>query len=214
MSNTRRRKGTSSTTTKPSRSKTRQPEPQKRSIDWKKIGLWTGGVVLAVGLIAFIILDQPETIDLPNNPDIPEGVETFAIESAAHVTSSVQYEQSPPVGGPHNQTPLNCGFYDAPVPNENAVHSLEHGAVWVTYQEGLPEEQMSTLRALGNEAEVLVTPYPALDSPVVASVWGAQMQMRFDDANDPDLLAFVASLRNQTAPEVGAGCIGVGQPAE
>ena len=39
----------------------------------------------------------------------------------------------PPVGGAHDPEWLECGAYDAPVRDENAVHDLEHGTVWITY---------------------------------------------------------------------------------
>ena len=35
----------------------------------------------------------------------------------------------PPAGGPHDPAWLDCGVYDEPVRDENAVHDLEHGTV-------------------------------------------------------------------------------------
>src|SRR3954468_23491462 len=62
------------------------------------------------------------------------GVKVYDVPGRNHVTGNVSYPQTPPVGGDHNSVWLNCGIYDQPVPNENAVHDLEHGAVWITYQ--------------------------------------------------------------------------------
>ena len=74
--------------------------------------------------------------------------------------------------------------------DENAVHSLEHGAVWITYQPDLPQEQIGKLRDLAQSNRfVLISPYPALPAPVVASAWGKQL--RLQSAEDPDLKRFV-----------------------
>ncbi len=211
MSNTPRRKDATSTRKTARPRPAAQQETAKRSIDWKRFGLWGVGALVAVGLILFIISDQPETVDLPNDPNIPEAVETFEVTDRSHVAGAVAYEQDPPVGGAHNERWMACGYYDEPIPNENAVHALEHGVVWITYQPDLPSDQVDTLKAVALESEVMVSPYPGLDSPVVASVWGAQL--RLDNADDPDLLNFVASLRNATAPEAGASCLGgIGEP--
>ena len=73
----------------------------------------------------------------------------------------MEYEESPPVGGPHSGTWQNCGIYEAPINNENGVHSLEHGAVWITYDPSLPQEDIDTLNAL-DDNYMLVSPYPGL----------------------------------------------------
>ena len=87
-----------------------------------------------------------------------------------HVKGSVDHRQSPPVGGDHASIWQNCGFYPEPVRDETAVHSIEHGAVWITYRPGLPAEQVDKLRELVNDKTyVLVSPYPDLPAPVVAS---------------------------------------------
>jgi len=94
--------------------------------------------------------------------------------------------------------------YDAPVRNENAVHSLEHGAVWITYQPDLPESDREVLAKLAEgQRSVLVSPYPGLEDPVVASAWGAQL--RLGDVNDPRLQAFIARYAGH-GPEGGASC--------
>jgi hypothetical protein len=124
--------------------------------------------------IAVILVNQAQ--QAASTP--PEGVQSFDITSREHVQGPVSYEQSVPVGGPHNPVWQNCGFYDSPVRNENAVHSMEHGAVWITYQPDLPSDQVDVLRNLAHDKSyVLISLYPDLPSPVVASAWGKQLQL-------------------------------------
>jgi uncharacterized protein DUF3105 len=77
-----------------------------------------------------------------------------------HVKGSVDYRQGPPVGGDHASIWQNCGFYSGPVRNETAVHSMEHGAVWITYRPGLPTEQVDKLRELATFRQGPQTPEP------------------------------------------------------
>jgi hypothetical protein len=108
----------------------------------------------------------------------------------------------------------NCGFYEEPVPNEPAVHSLEHGAVWVTHDPGLEEDQVEELRTLAEEnSYVLVSPYEGLSAPVVASAWGHQVEL--EGAGDENLQSFVeAYQQGPQTPEPGASCSGgTGEPA-
>jgi hypothetical protein len=134
---------------------------------------------------------------------IPE-VETFEVESATHTTDPVDYPQDPPVGGPHDPSWQKCAVYDAPLRPENAVHSMEHGAVWITYQPDLPESDREALAKLAEGQEyVLISPYPELADPVVASAWG--VQLRLDDVSDPRLRAFIDRYAGN-GPERGATC--------
>ncbi|HEU5431055.1 MAG TPA: DUF3105 domain-containing protein [Thermomicrobiales bacterium] len=141
----------------------------------------------------------------PPAPSI-KGLQTFTGLSHEHVLGPVHYPQNPPAGGPHNPVWENCGFYDKPVPNEQAVHSQEHGAVWITYRPDLPAAQVKTLKRFARDNDyVLVSPYPGLPTPVVASAWGAQV--RLDGAADPRLAQFIAYYANN-GPERGGPCQG------
>lgn len=131
------------------------------------------------------------------------GIETFTVESADHTEDAVEYAQNPPAGGPHAPAWQKCQAYDAPVRNENAVHSQEHGAVWITYQPDLPEAEVKALAKLADTRYVLVSPYPDLEDPIVASAWGAQL--RLDAADDPRLGAFIERYAGN-GPEPGANC--------
>jgi putative peptide zinc metalloprotease protein len=172
------------------------------------VALATTGVIAGVGFLWFPWLPFSAL------PTGPAGTESFAITERTHVLRPVSYPQDPPVGGDHAPIWQNCGFYDIPVRNENAVHSLEHGAVWITYRPDLPEEQIDALRNLAHrQSYVLVSPYPDLPAPVVASAWGKQL--RLESGDDPRLDEFVRAFRlGHQAPEAGAPCSdGIGQPA-
>lgn len=137
-----------------------------------------------------------------------DGVKTYTDLSRNHVTGAVSYPENPPVGGNHSEIDENCGYYSAPVADENAVHSLEHGAVWITHDPNLPTAQLSELRTLAaKNSYLLVSPRSNLPSPVVASAWGVQLQL--SSADDPRLAAFVAKYVNgPQTPEPGAACSG------
>jgi hypothetical protein len=181
------------------------------------IGSIAGVLVLAlVGVSAWVIVDagrDKAALQAQADADI-DGVESFDGLTFNHVTTAVDYPQSPPAGGDHNAAGLNCGVYTEPVPNENAVHSLEHGAVWITYDPSLPAEDVATLQAFAdNQSYVLVSPYEGLDSPVAISSWGYQLKV--DSADDERLPVFLQKyLLNPELTEVGAPCSsGVGTPA-
>ncbi|WP_211883038.1 DUF3105 domain-containing protein [Pseudarthrobacter albicanus] len=168
------------------------------------ITAWTVGIALAAGLVVFAVIST-----LPKSPPAAiDGVQTFPGLSSNHVTGPVKYAQSPPVGGDHSAVPLNCAVYSEPVPNENAVHSLEHGAVWVTYDpQTVSGTQLDTLRKEIPSTYAILSPYSGLPAPVVASAWGVQLKAA--GADDPRVKDFIAKYRSaKTAPEPGAPCTG------
>ena len=144
-----------------------------------------------------------------------EGVQTHEVASKKHVRGDVLYDPMPPVGGDHNQVWLRCDVYDEPVPDENAVHSMEHGAVWLTYDPALSADDVRLLSRLhGLRPEyVLVSPFPGSPAKVVASAWG--LQLRVDTADDPRLAEFVrAYAGGAQGGEPGAPCVRGGKTPE
>jgi uncharacterized protein DUF3105 len=144
----------------------------------------------------------------PTVDELLSRVETFDNLSRQHTEDTVEYDQNPPVGGMHSPVLQNCQFYDAPVGNEHAVHSLEHGAVWITYDPDLPASDIAKLEALAEGHDhLLISPYEGLPSPVVASAWGVQLQL--DGVDDPFLTLFIDYFeQGPQTPEPGAACSG------
>ncbi len=142
-----------------------------------------------------------------------KGVENFGVPAATHVDGTPvdyqgKYNMNPPAGGEHWSAWLNCGVYDQPQQNENAVHDLEHGAIWVTYDpEALSAEDITTLISQLPDTYILVSPYPGLPAPVVASAWANQIKL--DGVDDPRLEAFITEFwQSPESPEPGAPCTG------
>ncbi|MBO0921460.1 DUF3105 domain-containing protein [Cellulomonas sp. zg-ZUI222] len=177
------------------------------------IGTLVTGLIAATAVVLVGESRRTSQLEAQAGQEI-EGVETFDGLSFDHVTTEVDYPQTPPVGGEHNAVWQNCGVYDAPVVDEHAVHSLEHGAVWLTHSPDLPADQVAALHALADgRPYVMVSPYEGQPSPVVATAWGVQLQL--DGAEDERLPVFVRKyLLNPELPEAGALCSnGVGSPA-
>lgn len=151
--------------------------------------------------------------ELENNPDLigilpPEGVATYDYTGGDHTEGSVEYEQSPPVGGPHDPIWQTCQYYDGIVRNENAVHSLEHGAVWLTYRPDISLEDKEKLMNLAEGDDYLiVSEYPGQESPIVATAWNNQLPIA--SIASPELTQFIAYFREgPQTPEPGATCQG------
>lgn len=138
-------------------------------------------------------------------------VQTFEDLSQDHAPlgETITYDQVPPVGGEHWEAWQDCGFYDQPVRSEAAVHSMEHGAVWITYRPDLPADQVDQIRTYAQQEYVLASPWEddSLPAPIVFTAWGAQLML--DSLPDPAADDFVSTYRAAaTAPEPEAPCTG------
>jgi hypothetical protein len=157
-------------------------------------------VLLIAGVVGFTVWK-----DVSNRPTL-DAVKTYTV-TRDHTTDAVTYAQTPPVGGDHAATWLNCGVYAEPVSNELAVHALEHGAVWVTHSPDLPADQLTRLTDSIPDTYMVLSPYDGLPGPVVASAWGTQLVL--DGVDDPRLEEFIKAYRQgPQTPEPGAACTG------
>ncbi len=175
---------------------------QKNSAAPSRRWVW-GGVVLALALVVLgiILFQRFQSGDI-------SGIVTYSNLSRDHKEGPLSYPQTPPVGGAHSATWQNCGIYSASVHNENAVHSLEHGAVWITYQPNLSQQAVQQLQdVVRGHDHALLSPYPGLPSPIVATAWGIQLQVK--DAGDTRLTQFLSKYeKGSQTPEPGAACSG------
>ena len=178
---------------------------EKQRRQWLITRIAIGLIGLAVlGGLAFAGFRQYEEWQVSRDVDTYFGADDFV---GQHVdTEPILYEQIPPVGGVHKSAWQNCGFYPKFINNENGVHSLEHGAVWITYDPTLAQDQINILEGKTDQQFVLVSPYPGMDAPVVASVWGKQIKL--DGATDGRLDSFIREYRKNpdNSPEPQGVC--------
>jgi hypothetical protein len=150
-----------------------------------------------------------ESLPAPSDADESTGldqVKTFGLGEVVHTPDEVDYPQSPPVGGDHADEWLQCGTYDQPVREENMVHALEHGTVWITYDDSVSEEDVAKMSAALPLKGVL-SPYDGQRAPVVVTVWDTQLALT--GADDPRLGQFIARYGDGgSSPEPFASCEG------
>jgi hypothetical protein len=166
-----------------------------------------GGTILFTILVVGAVIFNSARNQQIQNQEI-EDVEAFANPGGGHTESPVSYPQTPPIGGQHHPVWQQCGVYTEPIIDEHAVHSLEHGAVWITYQPDLPADQVERLQALTRRStHRLLSPYPGQDSPIILTAWG--YQLRLESADDDRLTAFIQKYeQGPQTPEFGATCSG------
>ena len=157
---------------------------------------------------------KPSATPTPTqSPDIP-GLVIVPDQSHKHLTQKVDYPNHPPTGGPHwAPTGLGvygwqrCAVYTEPVVDEFAVHSLEHGAVWLTYLPTVPAKEIAQLATLDGIRPdyVIVSPYPGQKSPIMATAWGVQLGVT--STSDARLAQFVREYAGGgQGGEYGADC--------
>lgn len=174
---------------------------------WAKRLVWIAGIVIVGGLSAIVWFSQPEI------RGVPDGTQTVAVGDPLHVDGDIHAEGEVPAGGEHDAIWQNCGFYDGEIRSENAVHSLEHGVVWITYDPGLSGDDVQSLRRFVKRTEkILVSPVAGQSAPIIVTAWATQLEL--DDPTDLRLEQFVNEFSGaSSAPEPGARCTGgVGHP--
>jgi len=176
-----------------------------------KFYIYGTGLVLILALICattFSIINsnnQESALNLAASKPIA-GVESFTGLSRNHIATALAPTTLPPTGGDHAANWTECGIYKSPVNTSMSVHSLEHGAAWISYQTTLPKDQIKTLESfVTSNPYRLIAPYDNLASPIVLSAWGKQLSV--DNASDSRIAVFLnAFTQGPDTPEPGAPC--------
>jgi Protein of unknown function (DUF3105) len=172
----------------------------------EKVFRWLLLIVLigGIGLIVWRLFAQAnEFVGLEQAKDLER----------RHVKGKVYYPSEPPMGGNHIVVWQNCGIYKLPVVTENAVHSLEHGAVWITYRQDLSKTEQQHLEKLVlGKPYVLLTPYTKQPTAISLIAWEHRLRLKSvdDDVINRFIKKFAGSLE---VPEPAGPCIGgLGKP--
>ncbi|MDN3020672.1 DUF3105 domain-containing protein [Streptomyces sp. S.PB5] len=140
-----------------------------------------------------------------------DGVKTWSSKlSQTHVTKTVKYPMTPPAGGDHDARWMNCNgdVYTKEINNMNAVHSLEHGSVWVTYTSKAKKADVDALaKKVKATPYSLMSPYEGQEAPIMLTAWGHQRTVT--GASDPNVAKFFETyVQGEQTPEKGATCSG------
>ena len=178
---------------------------------WGLIAAAVAVVVFAAAVITYAVVQVNQAnADKVESIDEISGAESYEYEGGLHVATPVTYEQSPPVGGEHDPEWADCTgtVYDVDIRHENAVHGLEHGAVWITYNpDEVSGDDVETLAELVDGVNYrMMSPYEGLDSAVSIQSWGDQLKV--DSVTDERLEQFADLMTQKTGdfPEPGATC--------
>lgn len=171
-----------------------------------------GVVVFAATVIGYAVVKVNQVnADKVTSTDQISGVQTYEYaKGQGHVPTPVDYAESPPVGGEHDGAWADCTgtVYSVDIRNENAVHSLEHGATWIAYNPDQVDRQgVDALTAIvDNTSGAMLSPRPGLDAAVSLQSWNNQLKV--DSATDPRIEQFVEFLtfNPDNTPELGATC--------
>jgi hypothetical protein len=169
----------------------------------------TAVLLIAAGAVAYRLwVATPEwQRDAESIPDIVSARNRPAMVHPNHLQGRLAYPDSPPMGGDHNPVWQRCTgiVYAQPPADEHAVHSLEHGAIWITYRPDLPAAEVEQLaRRVRGQDYMLMSPYPGLRRPVSLQAWGYQLMV--DSPADARIDRFVSALRSHAAREQYAPC--------
>lgn len=206
----------------------------QKQTPWGLIWTTVAVIVFAAGVVVAVIVTRKDTTsktDAGGNVDsctqmIGSNTESYLNElkcastikgttfkpeaNRNHVTTNVTYDATPPIGGNHSPEWADCDgtVYPNAIANENAVHMLEHGAIWITYnKDTISKGDLAALKKMvKGQPRMALSPYPNLDSPISLQAWGYQLKV--DKGSDPRVSEFVNDLRYnpKTTPEYGAVC--------
>lgn len=180
------------------------PARQRRDQTVYHIGCALLPLILLVGLGYF----GYNWITTRDDDREPAGVAAYSYAGGQHSNDTVAYTESPPAGGEHNPVWQTCGYYDGVIPNENAVHSLEHGAVWITYSPDISDQDRGRLQSWAKDRPyLLVSEYDDQDTPFVFTAWNNQLAL--DSLADKEATQFMNYfIQGPQTPERGATCSG------
>lgn len=165
----------------------------RRGRIFKKVGYWIIGLLIILGGGWLLIRSST-----PQGTDYSQSIPVLDRNHIAEGTTYTSYNSNPPTSGPHYPSPALTRFYDKELRDEQVVHNLEHGNVWISYKPGLPVETIKTLKGFAS-GSVIVSPRSANDSDIALAAWGRLDKFNLENSKVDEIRIkdFILRYQNQ-----------------
>ena len=151
-----------------------------------------------IGIAVVIITGYGLTLLMRQDKQQRPG-EAFAIQGQEHIAvgaSHPEYNSNPPTSGWHYAQPANWGVYQTELPDEQVIHNLEHGGIWISYT-GIDDATKTALEKIAkSNSKVIVTPRSKNDAAIVLASWGRLQKLQTLD--EQAILAFIDANSNKS----------------
>ncbi len=164
------------------------------------------GVIILAFILVVIVRNTIAEQNPPGDLSIPDTSVSYPNLGQTHIAVGAAhpaYNSNPPTSGWHYIDPAPWGIYDSQVPDEVLVHNLEHGGIWLSYQDIANQDIINQLKDIASKypSHIIVEPRPQDDSPIAVAAWGQLMKM---DTVDADVIyAFIRRYRKNGPENVG-----------
>lgn len=199
--------GTTPAASSPTPAPRRSPKPQWRQTFDSYGGIWTLTIVIAAVLtVTGIVYASVRASSVRAIATDPLMGDENPVTTADHVANESQLiipGGQPPTAGPHFASPQSLGIYEEPIKDGSALHSLEHGIIWISYNpDKLDAAGVKQLWHLAKQHsnDVIVSPRKDNAMTVAAASW--RRLLKQDSLNIDELKRFIVTNRNRS-PEPG-----------
>lgn len=107
------------------------------------------------------------------------------------------YNSNPPTSGWHYAEPADWGVHLKELPDEQLIHNVEHGGIWISYKD-IDEKTKSALEAVGKRypRSIVITPRSANDSKIALVSWGRLEKL--DSFDETKIIDFIQANINKS----------------
>ena len=162
-------------------------------------------VIVSIGY-GLYLLAQSAT---PKGEDMSKAIPL--IMEATHISTDsplAEYNSNPPTSGPHYAQTARSGFRDETIPDQNIIHNLEHGDVWIAYHPRILETVREDLKQFA-AAKVIITPREENETDIALVAWSRLDTFNIENDALPEqrIKDFIARYSNK-GPERISGASG------
>lgn len=167
----------------------------------KKILVWAVFLIGAgFGFWTFILpfFQTSDTVSNSNLFDIKE--KFFLAQTRQHIAVGAihpDYNSDPPTGGWHYDSPVQTGIYDKEFPDEQLIHNLEHGHIWIVYHPNLDAETIEKLAVMTKSfsSKIIMTPRNKNNTPIAIVAW--EYLLNLDNFDESKIQGFIKTYRGK-----------------
>ncbi len=160
----------------------------------KKIFVW-------IGVVVILAWGGWGVYRWAKNSEANKPGEAVTIQPAEHIQPGEPipglYLSNPPVSGWHYGQTAEWGIYDKELVDQNVIHNLEHGGIWISYKPDAPPELIAKLKEVAGRysRKIILAPRAANDSIIAVAAWGRLD--KFDYFDEARIVKFIKAHKDK-----------------